>query len=405
MARLSSLRVAKTFNPFDAEQAHNAWPLLAELRRQSAVVDIGDGMVYVTRHAACRALLRDTDGFSSAQGFKAPGVVVPLEDRTLGELDPPNHTLVRRVMVTALTPKMVKAAEPYIESTAARLLRELPDDGTADLVPTFTTPLPNASTMRLLGFPEEDSPQVMAWAKDLIESGFPATHRNRDGVFGFAEGFPDFAGYIDARIEERRTKARDDVTTKLLELDVDGQRLSPPQLRAMVRNLITGGLTTTSQLLGNLLFQLLTVPGLEKRLRSDGDALPGAIEESLRLAPPVMLIPRGCVRDTEVDGAVVHAGQRVVMGTACANRDEAVFEAGDDFDVDRANVSDHLTFGYGPHFCPGAPMARSVARIAVTAFLGHFAAGTVRLAEGFVYENVPAFFETGPARLTVAITR
>ena len=397
--------MATPFNPFDAEQAHDSWPLLAELRREAAVVDIGDGMAYVTRHAECRHLLRDTDGFSSAQGFKAPGVVVPLEDRTLGELDPPNHTLVRRVMVTALTPKVVKANEPYIESMARSLLNALPDEGEADLVPSFTAPLPNASTVHLLGFPEEDAPQVMAWAKDLIESGFPGTHRNRDGVEGFAEGFPDFAGYIDARIDERRKGPRDDVTTKLLELDVDGERLTPRQLRAMVRNLVTGGLTTTSQLLGNLLHQILTIPGLEERLRTDPEALPRAIEESLRLAPPVMFVPRGCRRDTEVDGTTLHAGQRVVMGTACANRDESMFANADDFDVDRANSSEHLTFGYGPHFCPGAPMARSIARIGVATFFEHFPAGTVRLSDGFVFENVPAFFETGPRQLTVRITR
>jgi len=397
--------VPTTFNPFDAEQAHSAWPLLADLRKESAVVDIGDGIVYVTRHAECRLLLRDTDGFSSAQGFKAPGVVVPMEDRTLGELDPPNHTLVRRVMVTALTPKSVKAAEPYIESKAKSLLDALPAGGEADLVPAFTGPLPIASTMQVLGFPEEDAPKTMAWAKELIESGFPATHRNREGVEGFADGFPDFAGYIDQRIDERRTDPQEDVTTRLLELEVDGERLTPRQLRAMVRNLITGGLTTTSQLLGNLLHALFTVPGLEDRLRSDPDALSRAVEESLRLAPPVMFIPRGCLRDTGVDGTTLHTGQRVVMGSACANRDENVFEHGDDFDVDRANASDHLTFGYGPHFCPGAPLARTVARIGVAAFLQRFPQGTVRLTEGFVFENVPAFFETGPARLTVEMTR
>ncbi len=393
------------FNPFDPEQAHDSWSLLAQLRKESAVVDIGDGMAYVTRHAECRQLLRDTDGFSSAQGFKAPGVVVPIEDRTLGELDPPNHTLVRRVMVTALTPKAVKVVEPYVESTAKLLLDALPDTGEADLVPTFTGPLPNASTVHLLGFPEEDAPQIMAWAKDLIESGFPGTHRNREGVEGFLEGFPEFARYIDDRIEERRRQPRDDVTTRLLELEVDGERLTPRQLRAMVRNLITGGLTTTSQLLGNLLVDLFTVPGLEDRLRSDPRAVPQAIEESLRLAPPIMFIPRGCTRDTGVGGTELHAGQRVVIGTGCANRDEAVFENGDDFDVDRANASDHLTFGYGPHFCPGAPMARAVARIGLAAFLEHFPPQSIRLSEGFVYENVPAFFETGPKRVTVRISR
>jgi len=391
------------FNPFDAQQAHDSWLLLAELRKEAAVVDIGDGMAYVTRHAECRHLLRDTDGFSSAQGFKAPGVVVPVEDRTLGELDPPTHTLVRRVMVTALTPKVVKASEPYIESMARTLLNSLPSAGEVDLVPNFTAPLPNASSVHLLGFPEQDAPQIMAWAKDLIESGFPGTHRNREGVEGFAEGFPDFAGYIDARIEERRTQPRDDVTTKLLELDVDGERLTPRQLRAMVRNLVTGGLTTTSQLLGNLLYQLFTVPGLEDRVRADAELLSRAIEESLRLAPPVMFAPRGCRRETNVGDVVLHEGQRVVMGTACANRDEAVFPDPDTFDVDRPNSADHLTFGYVPHFCPGAPLARTVARIGVTALLERFPSGSIRLADGFVFENVPAFFETGPKLLTVQI--
>ncbi len=394
-----------TFNPFDPETAHDAWPLMADLRAQGAVADLGDGMAYVTRHAECRRLMRDTDAFSSAQGFKAPGVVVPLEDRTLGELDPPNHSVVRRVMVSALTPKAVRGSEPYIEATARRLLAELPDDGEADLVPAYTAPLPNASTVHLLGFPEEDAPQVMAWAKDLIESGFPGTHRNREGVEGFAAGFPDFAGYIDDRIDERRTEPRDDVTSRLLDLEVDGEQLTARQLRAMVRNLITGGLTTTSQLLGNLLHQLFTVDGLEARLRSDPSALATATEESLRLAPPVMFVPRGCLRDTEVDGTVLEEGQRVVLGTACANRDERVFDRGDDFDVDRVNAADHLTFGFGPHVCPGAPMARVVARIAVTAFLEHFPPGTVRLADGFELENVPAFFETGPKALTVQIAR
>jgi cytochrome P450 len=389
------------FNPFDPETAHATGPELADLRAQGTVVDLGDGLVYVTRHAECRALLRDTDGFSSAQGFKAPGVVVPMEDRTLGELDPPNHSAVRRVMVTALTPKAMRAAEPFIETTAAALLAAMPDDGGVDLVPAFTAPLPNASTVHLLGFPPEDAPQIMAWAKDLIESGFPGTHRNREGVEGFAAGFPDFAGYLDARIDERRTEPRDDVTSRLLELEVDGEQLTPRQLRAMVRNLVTGGLTTTSQLLGNLLHQLFTVPGLEARLRSDPGALTTAIDESLRLAPPVMFVPRGCRRDTEVDGTTVEEGQRVVMGTACANRDEAVFDRGDEFDVERANASDHLTFGHGPHVCPGAVMARNVARIAVTAFLDRFPAGTVGLADGYELENVASFFETGPRTLIV----
>jgi len=93
------------------------------------------------------------------------------------------------------------------------------------------------------------------------------------------------------------------------------------------------------------------------------------------------------------------------MGTACANRDDTVFADPDRFDVDRDNSSEHLTFGYGPHFCPGAPLARTVARIGVTALFERFPPGTIRLTDGFVFENVPAFFETGPKQLTVRITQ
>src|SRR3954469_6440138 len=108
--------MTNTFDPFDAEQVQAAWPLLARLRRETPVAPLSDGMQYVTRLEECRAVLRDTTAFSNARGFKAQGVVVPPEDRILGEMDPPQHSAVRRVMVTALTPKVVHAAEAFMEA-------------------------------------------------------------------------------------------------------------------------------------------------------------------------------------------------------------------------------------------------------------------------------------------------
>jgi cytochrome P450 len=113
------------FDPFDPGQAHDAWSLLARLREEGAVVEIAQGMRYVTRHAECRDVLRDTETFSNASGMKAPGVEIPVEDRLLGELDPPRHTRVRRVMVTALAPKVVHAAEPFMRDAAETLLAEI----------------------------------------------------------------------------------------------------------------------------------------------------------------------------------------------------------------------------------------------------------------------------------------
>ena len=373
--------MSRTFDPFDAEQAHGAWPLLSELRRETPLATLSEGMKYVTRLEESRAVLRDTTAFSNARGFKAPGVIVPPEDRILAEMDPPWHTAVRRVMVTALSPKVVHAAEDFIEATARDLLAQVPDRGTADLVPAFTVPLPNRVTVHLLGFPAEDADTIAAWAKELMESGFPATNRSHRGE-GFANAFPDFAGYIDDRIAARtadlqagRDDHPDEVLTRLVKLEVDGSHLEPRQLRALVRNLITGGLTTTSQLLGNLVHDALTVPEVEAALRRGGATLDTAMEESLRLRPPVMFIVRGCVADTEVGGCPVHDGDRLVIGSASANRDERVFDDADELRLDRPNADQHLTFGFGPHVCPGATLARAVTRIGLRVLFERFRPG------------------------------
>ena len=192
--------------------------------------------------------------------------------------------------------------------------------------------------------------------------------------------------------------------TRLLALEVEGIRLTRRQLRALVRNLITGGLTTTSQLLGNLVHAVLADPDLETRLRRDDTALVPAIEESLRLAPPILFVARGCVRDHAIGDTAIHDGERVVVGTGSANRDERVFAHPDEFDVDRPNAEQHLTFGYGPHVCPGAALARVEARVALTAFFDHFVHGTVHLEPGYEFENVTTFFEVGPRRLPVVTT-
>lgn len=396
------------FDPFDPGQAHDAWTLLARMRDEGAVVEIAKGMRYVTRHAECRDVLRDTQTFSNASGMKAPGVEIPVEDRLLGELDPPRHTRVRRVMVTALAPKVVHAAEPFMRATAESLLDEI-SGPSADLVPAFTVQLPNRVTLHLLGLDPADAPQLAAWAKGLMESTFPATNRTEQGE-GFAAAFPEFAGYIDAHIATRTAQladrtAPDDVLARLLQLDDDGEQLPLRQVRALVRNLITGGLTTTSQLLGNLLHELLTDAAVEHALRDSDDALGRAIEESLRLAPPVLFMARGCVRDVEIGGCPIPSGTRVITGFASANRDERVFDDPDEFRVDRPNSEHHLTFGYGAHVCPGAALARTVARIGIRRFLEHFPSGTIRLEPGFEFENVPTYFERGPKRLPVELTQ
>jgi cytochrome P450 len=384
------------FDPFDVDQAQAAWPMLAEMRATAPVVEISRSMYYVTRYEACRDVLRDPGRFPNGTSMKEPGVVVPVLDRTLGEMDGPQHGTVRRVMVSALTPRQVHAAEPFMRATAEALLDARP----RDLVPGFTVPLPNRVTVHLLGFPQADADDIARWAKELMESGFPKTNRSARGE-GFKDAFPEFAGYIDDRIADRRAALAagvddhpDEVLTRLIKME----ELDPRQVRALVRNLITGGLTTTSQLLGNLVHVLISDEARQAAVRAN---LEGAIEESLRLQPPVMFVGRDCPAGAEVAGCPVPAGVKVIVGSASANRDADVFDAPDEFRVGRANADNHLTFGYGVHVCPGAALARAVARVGIGVLLERYPQGTLRAAPGYRYENVPTHFECGPRSLPI----
>jgi cytochrome P450 family 109 len=401
------MTTAEDFDPFSG--GGGKFALLRRLRKAGPLARVAGGMAYVTRHAECRAVLRDTSSFSNASGMKAPGVVIPREDRILGELDPPDHTRVRRVMVTALTPKTVHDAESFIRSAAGTLLDAARDaierNGVVDLVTAFTVPLPNRVTVHLLGFPSEDADLLARLAKELMESEFPLRNRTERGE-GFANAFPEFAGYIDEQIDARekalrRGEARTDVVSRLVQLEVDGVRLTKTQTRALTRNLITGGLTTTSQLIGNVLHALLTKPDVDAAVRSRSSGLDTVIEESLRLDPPILFVARGCVHDTSVADVALGTGERVIVGTGSANRDEQVFADAETFAADRDNADQHLSFGYGAHVCPGATLARVVARIGLESFVDRFPPGALALEPGFEFENVTTFFEIGPRRLPV----
>lgn len=397
------------FDPFDAEQAQNAWPLLKELRAQGAVARIGDGMYYVTRYDACREILKDNGKvFSYNLGFRAPGVVVPPEDRMLGEMDAPQHTFVRRAVVSSFNTLAVRREEPFMRQCARALLGRIQPGTEVDLVPSFTRPLPNTVTVHMLGFPVEDADQIATWSKEVMESEYPAMNATERGE-GFAGAFPEYWQYIDeqiARCRKRMEKVGDvpgDVVSRLLLAEVDGRRLTDRQVHAIVENLLLGGFTTTSQLLGNLLHTLLTDAPLERRVRADRSLISGLVEESLRVSPPVLFIPVGCVRDTTVGETGVAAGERVILGIASANRDETVFKDADAFSVERANAEKHLSFGFGPHLCIGAELARTTARIALEELFGTFPDGALTLDPSYTFENVPTYFECGPARLPVAV--
>lgn len=383
---------------FDHRHTQNLWDVTREWRAHSPVVWPAEDYAYVSRWADCWHVLRDPLLFSNANGFKS--VEVPHDERMLGEMDPPHHTITRRTMRMAFTRQQVEAERVFTSEHARRLFDELAARGSADLVSEFSDQLPNLVTLHLLGFPLDDAEQIVAWAKDLLHSDWPALNRTERGQ-GFGGAFPEFATYIDGLVEERRAPdAPNDFVSRLARARIEGSPLNTTQLRILTAHTILGGISTSTNLLGNMLYRLICDSALHAQLREIPEHIPAAVDESLRLDPPVLFVLRNCTRDTEIAGTRIRAGQRVAVGIASANRDERIFDEPDVFRLDRG-VPRHISFSGGAHLCMGAGLARLVGCETLAAFTQRFAPGEVTLAPDFEFEGVPVFLEYGPHHLDV----
>jgi cytochrome P450 len=395
------------FDPFDPAQTQHMWELMARMRRERPVNRPTDGFVYVASHADNKAVFRDARRFSSAEGFRAPGVVVPEEESFLGEIDPPLHTRVRRLLVRAFTIQTAAAVEPWTRETVRRMLQSVVDAGGGDLMQALCVPLPGSVTAHSLGLPDDKLERLSYLCNELLHSTWPQTNATEHGV-GIAGAFPELAEIVDAGIAEHRAMgadAPDDLLTRMIRAEEpDGSRLSDVHIRTLSVNSIAGSLSLT-YMLGNLLHRFVTdEPGFTSVLRTDPGLVPMAVEESLRYEAPVLFLFRTAKDDTEVGGCPVHQGERVITGIASANRDETVYEHADEYRLDRSRLpDDHLSFGEGPHLCLGNHLTRMIGRVVLEEALGAFAPGQLRLADGYELTLVPMFLEYGPESLDVVV--
>jgi cytochrome P450 len=339
--------------------------------------------------------------FSNVGGLRAPGVVIPREERMINEMDAPDHTRLRKLEQSSLNQGHFRALEPYIRELAASYLDRLAPGAIADLRPALCDPIPARVASRIIGVPEEDHAQFALWSREICSSPW-ITHNRTPRGEGLQGGHPEFARYIDSIVRQRRAAADppDDLVTRLLRCESEGGELTDTEMRITLAHLIIAGNDTTSHLLANLLYRLIADPALYARVRAQPELLPAAIEESLRFDAVIQLLTRTASVDVELAGVKLLAGTRVVVGMASANRDERAFGAdAERFDIDRADPPLHLTFGYGPHLCLGANLARLEARVAAELFLERFPAA--EFAPGWRYQRLPAYWELGPRTLEV----
>jgi cytochrome P450 len=395
------------FDPFDARQTQHMWDRLARMRREAPVTRPIPGFVFVARYRDVKAVFRDVVTFSSREGFRGPGVKLPYEESFLGELDPPEHPKLRMLMMQAFRPGMERAAEPFTRAWAARKLEAIAANGGGDLVSEFGIHLPPAVTAHMLGIPTDQIERVGQWGFELLHSDWPQWNRTERGE-GLGGAFPEFAQFLDDQITLRLQAANppDDLITRMTRAEVQGQRLSPLQIRTLCANCLLAS-QSTANLVGNLLYRLLSDADFERRLRAQPSLIPAAVEESLRFDSPVLFLFRTARVDCEIAGEKVRAGERIILGIASGNRDETVWERADEFWLGRdwKTAPEILTFGPGPHLCLGNMIARMEARVVLGLVREKFAPGALQLAPGFTRALVPMFLEYGPERLDVVAGR
>lgn len=327
----------------------------------------------VTRYEDARAALTDPR-LSLDKRHAKPGsyrglALPPALDANLLNMDPPDHTRIRRLVVKAFTPGRVARLREPVTATAHALLDAVAADGRAELIGAYAGPLPVAVICELLGVGPDDRADFRAWTDALVVPDPARPEAMKDAVRAML-------GYFTGLLAAKRAEPADDLLSALITVrDEDGaDRLSEDELMSLAFLILFAGYENTVQLIGNAVLALLTHPEQLAALRADPGLMPGAVEELLRFDGPAPLaIRRFAVEDVTIGGVTVPAGETVLVALASAHRDPRRFAGPDLLDVTR-DATGQLGLGHGIHYCLGAPLARLETEIALTVLLDRFPA-------------------------------
>ncbi|WP_417517013.1 cytochrome P450 [Minwuia sp.] len=402
------------FNPNAPETIVNPYPGLAELReREPMHWNPVSRAWFITRYDDIRAAFRDKRlsadrimPFVEAQKHGKDGDEIAYlgEHISLWAVfnDPPRHTHLRGLMNKAFTTRRVEQLRADVAGIVEDLVRDWEDGQEIDFHKAFAYPLPATVIALLLGVPQQDVEHLKRWSDALAQ--FVLTSKTNEDKYRVAAGaLREMNDYFGDFLAARRRNPGELVTDGLISASDEGDRLTAEELTASCILLLFAGHETTTQLLANGLNSLIAHPDQMEDFRANRDDrkfVDNAVEELLRFDGPSLTSPRIAADDFELHGQTARAGQRLWLWNCAANRDPSVFENPDRLDLRRSNADRHVTFGFGVHFCIGAPLARLEAQVAFPILLKHFS-GFERLNETQAWSDsyVSRGMTTMPIRL------
>ncbi len=365
-----------SFNPLDPATRRDPYALYARGREEApAYLHAGLPLrvVSIFRYEDVQATLRDDARYSNApnQALRA-GMGADLEAIPPSMLvtDGAEHARLRGLVNKAFTPRIVSRLEARMQSLARELVDAAVAQGEADLVQALTYPLPVTVIAEMIGIPAEDRAQFKVWSDRAVESlglaflgGF-----DEERIRAQVALRQEMKSYLVPLAEQRKRTPREDLMTGLVQAELDGSRLSHDEMLQMLILLLVAGNETTTTLIQNAVLELLAHPDWERRARADLALVPALVEETLRHSSPVQFAPRRALTQTTLHGVAIQPNDFVLCWIGSANRDPHVFEDGERFDPLRER-NPHIAFGFGPHYCLGANLARLEGRVALEALL------------------------------------
>lgn len=356
----------------------NPFPVYAQIQDTDPVYLLTSSNEYqtwlITRYQDADTALRDErfvkerkntrppDG--QMPGTRPPASAADLMSMMMVDFDPPDHTRLRALAMLSFTPRVVEQWRGRIQEITDELIDAVRHRGQMDLIEDFAFLLPIRVISEVLGIPVEDNPRLHLWTKRIADAlGDPVAYQLA------GEALQDFYTYLLAFIKQKRHALTDDLVSRLIQAESDGDHLSERELVVMVFLLIVAGHDTTGSLIGNSMLDLLTHPDQMELLKQRPELIKTAVEEFLRYRSPFMHATQRWAReDVELGGKLIRRGDQVMVALAAANRDKTEFKDADILNIQRQD-NRHLAFGMGIHYCLGASLGRMEAQIAISTLL------------------------------------